>query len=548
MNENLHNNFDDLFKKAQDRLKEKAPDGLWDQLQDRLDELNYKKRKRRIFWWKIAAATIIVAISGTIILKSGWLSGNNKFQQPVSSDRHEIKNAYRDSSKPEEANSTRAEQLLKKDSQNQNIVTAADSIAEVTNESIKGNKKPVTTVANNGITKNLTSVSMKNHSYREKINGTIKDNSIADSKSPSVISKNSNKKIRKPAQTEISPLTGKAIVKKNKKAGNDLFIQNEKSPEKNLSSSNQTKNPIPGDRNKNQTEPVSLNTGAVSNFSGKKNAVELLQSSNSPVNSLSVQLAGRMNGEYPTALPAVNSFRGSKSLFKPYWYITPFYSLHHADYRIGKNLTSDINENDEYELSYSAGIFAGRQLTKRWGIKTGLFYSKIEVLISPHPIYASKQPDGDVAYKYDTYTGYGFIKPDFGLPPSLGDSLNTEESEHNLHIISIPVTATYKIGVKKFSISPSLGFSTNFIAGAKLKTEVSDALNSEMVIIKNLEGMRRIFFGLIADASINYEISPRISATILPSFRYALTPITQSPDVKTYPYSLGIGGGLTFKF
>lgn len=107
---------------------------------------------------------------------------------------------------------------------------------------------------------------------------------------------------------------------------------------------------------------------------------------------------------------------------------------------------------------------------------------------------------------------------------------------------------SYRFEKNKFSISPAVGLSANFITSANVKTEVTDALNKESVSINGLDGMKSFYTGLMADISLQYNYNNKWSFSLLPGFKYALTPITKGNVVKTFPYSFNIGAGITYKF
>ena len=108
--------------------------------------------------------------------------------------------------------------------------------------------------------------------------------------------------------------------------------------------------------------------------------------------------------------------------------------------------------------------------------------------------------------------------------------------------------ASYRFEKNKFSVSPSIGLSANFITSANVKTEVTDALNKEAVTINGLDGMKSFYTGLIADVNLQYNYNSKWSLSLLPGFRYALMPITKGNVVKTFPYSFNMGAGITYKF
>ena len=100
----------------------------------------------------------------------------------------------------------------------------------------------------------------------------------------------------------------------------------------------------------------------------------------------------------------------------------------------------------------------------------------------------------------------------------------------------------------KFSVIPAAGISANFITSATVKTEVTDVLSKEAVNINRLKGMRKLFAGFAGDVNLRYENNNnRWAFNIIPAFKYALMPITKSNAVKTFPYSFGLGAGVTYK-
>ncbi|MBS1973215.1 MAG: outer membrane beta-barrel protein, partial [Bacteroidetes bacterium] len=242
--------------------------------------------------------------------------------------------------------------------------------------------------------------------------------------------------------------------------------------------------------------------------------------------------------------------------FKPYWSVTAFASNDWAQYRLNNDIEDDLgNQRDEdekeeikqhekHEGSFSAGISATWQFSRHLGLKAGLSFSNIEIAISPQEMYAAKNTNGSFAYKYVLSSGYAFVSPGFGLPPAIGDSIKSTEGEHHVQMIGIPLLIAYRLDKKKLSVSPAVGLSATLITSAKVKTEVTDALNREAVTIDGLDGMHNFYAGLVANVSIQYNFNSKWSFSLLPGFTYALTSITKNNVVKTFPYSFNLGGGI----
>ena len=232
------------------------------------------------------------------------------------------------------------------------------------------------------------------------------------------------------------------------------------------------------------------------------------------------------------------------------WTYTPFLSYEWAQYRIDSDLpaVNSIKQGNEHEPSFSTGILLTGQFTEKWMLQSGIVYSNTTIDIAPQKIYAVQSPDGDYAYKYITSAGYGYIRPGFAAPPSLGDSLLTAEAEHTLRHITIPLEIKYRIGRGRLSFIPGAGIAANFLTGTKVETEIKNSTNKEIVTITKLTGTKNLNWSLTADAEMQYQLNNKMSVNLRPAFRYAISSITRNDDFQTFPYAFGIGLGMTFKF
>jgi hypothetical protein len=157
------------------------------------------------------------------------------------------------------------------------------------------------------------------------------------------------------------------------------------------------------------------------------------------------------------------------------------------------------------------------------------------------------QTGGDVSYKYVTSSGYAYIKPGFGTPPVIGDSLTTTEAKHTLQYISVPLIIKHQIGNKKLSVIPGAGIEANFLTSAKVETEIKDASNLETVTLTKLKGTKLFYWSVVAEAELQYSIDKKVLVSLRPAFRYAISPITKNNVVETFPRSFGIGLGIKIK-
>lgn len=236
--------------------------------------------------------------------------------------------------------------------------------------------------------------------------------------------------------------------------------------------------------------------------------------------------------------------------FKPHWLISAVFAYEAAGYKLDSDLPteiSNIKHREIHEPSFSGGILVTRQFTNHWGLQSGLLYTKTEIGIRPQKIYAFLDPAGDVAYKYVTSSGYAYIKPKTGAPPSFGDSVIATEGKHTLRYITVPLTIKYRAGKNKFSFVPGVGIEANSLSSTRVETEIQTPANNEVVFVNKLYGARSFYWSLSADAEIRYELNKKTMLSFHPSFHHSISPINENNIVETFPYSFRWGVGLTFK-
>ena len=508
MDKNLQN-IDEIFNEAHKQFVEQAPDNAWEKLQAGLDKQDADKYKRWSVGWKRTALLLLLLLSGFIIYEKGILKTHN-------GNNENAVNTKLPSQDNSSANST-TKPLNTGTNAGEDNRKVNDSIADISTRINPDNQK-------------------KNHfspyaNYNDSANINPAENFTITA----------NNKIYDKQKTKISIKSG--VPGSDDERGNVVFdksgirIKKWNPTQEQVSSENEIATmEIP---RRILPERITL----------PKTELKLITHPNIIIKQ--------------PLLPAIavntqpNPSKKQNKKFKPYWMFTPFVSIDWGMYQLENDVPDntgnnqdekeEVNKRERHESSYSAGAMITRQFSKHIGVKTGVVFSNTAIAISPEELYAVQQ-NGQIAYKYITSSGYGFIKPGFGLPPVIGDSIKSDEAQHNLQVVSIPLSVSYRIDKKKFSIIPSAGLSANFITSAKVKTEVSDALNRESVNITGLDGMRRFYTGFIADINVQYNINGKLAVNLLPNFKYALSPITKNNVVKTFPYSFGLGAGLTFKF
>jgi hypothetical protein len=509
MDKNLHN-IDRIFSEAHKEFIEDAPADGWEKLQANLDKNDTEKYKRKFIAWKRVAMLLILLFSSFIIYETGIFKISNRDERNIAdtkplvintlsetspgvplnnenntvSEHKKIKNGLAASEKP-----TRPDQL------EDNVISSFDLV--------KNSK--------DDISKEITAVKERSNKYDNQKTNTIVKTRTAESDDEISNGNSTAEEIRliKISNTEKAEL--------NKEVSLTLLETNHRIPAAKIA--------LPG------KDLMVISTPG--------NISELIKT-------------------FTTLNSTTNFYKKENKKFKRFWTATPFVSNDWNMYQLDNDVPDvtgnnqedekvEVSKREKHESSFSTGVIITRQLSTHIGIKTGVIYANTSIAISPQNIYAEPQ-NGQLAYKYITSSGYGFIEPGLGLFPAIEDSIKSTEAEHTLRVISIPFSISYSFNKNRFSFIPSVGLSANFITSAKVKTEVYDAQNSESVEITRLEGTRKFYTGFVGNINIQYRISRNLALNLLPNFKYALSPITKNNVVKTFPYSFGFGAGITFKF
>ena len=510
MDKHLHN-LDDIFNQAHQGMEEEPSAAVWDKLNYELDKKNAEDYRRGFIGWRRIAILLVLLLSGLIL-----------------SEMDIIQSGIHKNDNSQTGNNSQKGNTLSPDTNNADSGYTDKSKDVVTGDNEPGGQETVNNPQSQLPVKSIEKESknfIPQKSYNK--NNNIFENNVAEKKqqlTKEQVADNSTIKIAKNTLT------------KNKKLTNNVGVEIQK-----------------GD--------IDIN-----DESSSLSQVKLTPEMRLPVNRLTVSSL-LINEKKPLTIkppvfaintaPSQNKPDGKKK-FKPYWSLTAYAANDWAHYTLDNDVQDnngqpdndkdEIDSREKHEPSVSAGLMATWQFSKTFALKTGVSYSNTAIGIEPQKMYAVQSPDRGIAYKYITSSGYSYIKPGFGSPPAVGDSLIAANAQHNLQTVSLPVMLQYKIEKKKFAILPSAGIAANFITGANVRTEVEDAFNRENVTIDRLKGLKSFYFSFLADASMQYKLNNRLAFNIMPQVKYALSSITKGNVVKTYPNSFGLGFGITYKF
>ena len=266
------------------------------------------------------------------------------------------------------------------------------------------------------------------------------------------------------------------------------------------------------------------------------------------INSVKVNPAGGFDD--------MRSQPGKKKEQKPLRFsIAAFFSPDIASYHLEEDqhnsqpeTASNIEKAERHEFSSTSGFLFDYSMNKHWLLESGILFSNTNITIQPKTLYAQADNNGNVKFRVNISSGYGFVLPSFQNTPVIGDSIRATAATHKLRYVSIPLALKYTSGKGRIRLESTLGVTINFLARGKLETELQKGLNNEVDILNNIQGLKPVYFSFVTGVGADYRLTKKLSVTLTPTARIALAPINKGGVVKTYPNSLGIAGGLKFRF
>lgn len=228
-----------------------------------------------------------------------------------------------------------------------------------------------------------------------------------------------------------------------------------------------------------------------------------------------------------------------------------FFSPDFASYRLQDDQqnnqaehAAEIEKNEHHEFSSTIGAAIDYRFKKHLIIESGLSFSNTNITVEPKMIYAQAVNGSDIKYRLNTSSGYGYVLPSFNRTPSVGDSLYIFTSTHTLQYISLPVLIKFNIPYKKFDFDLMTGPALNFLIKGKIETSAENSTGNKHEVVRNLYGLKKIYFSELTGIGINYHLTDKIQISFSPTFRYALNSINKNTPVKSFPKSFMLPVGL----
>ena len=526
MKENLQD-IDDLFKKSFDDYTEMPSKNVWDNINKNLDNKNLLTLKRRYAVLKnYAAVLLILLISSTCY----YYAFNKKaITKPFHSN---------EVAKNKAADKFSITKIAGKDS-SKLIANNDKNINSIEPKSVKtlDNSIPFTESADR----------LQTAQYDKKI-----------SKKPTAANNQINKKgLSTPTFEKLMAIYDKVIdenkltqINKNNAFTNDENIEAEKNDALNLSRDNKNNS---GNNYSKKTLPL------VKNETKEKMIADI---NILPFKPIFVKAVPKF---YLAILPglASTSFKLNKrktNLHNNKFSATIYASPETAFDRLEDDQVNDdqmrssinrlpdnrqkIKREEHHSASFSTGILIDYALKNNFSIQSGISFVSKSSETNSKKVFAQKDNDGTIKYLNNCAFGSGFINPTAGTTTQVGDSATADATNNKIMYVGIPLNISYHLKKGKFQISPTVGTSLNFLIKQAMTTGLTDASGTQKQHNNIINGLKSTYINAIVGIDFSYNLSRKISLTLMPVTTLALSAVNQNSMVKSYPNTFGIRGGL----
>ncbi len=241
---------------------------------------------------------------------------------------------------------------------------------------------------------------------------------------------------------------------------------------------------------------------------------------------------------------------GKTSKFSISVYFTPQvysgYKLTSNDATAGQ-YENTIQNGEKQKFSYSAGIKAEYALSKHFSIGVGIAYQSYSFQIAPSTLYAKTQSDGQVGYSIVSSSGV-IDCPYYGTT-WIGDSIKMNATSSRSYL-SIPVQLKYfLLKITKLNLYAAGGIGVNITVGTKTQMSWQDSWQTQGAsTVTSVEGLQKMYYSYSFGAGLDYSIFKHISIYAEPVVHGSITAINKNTPVISYPYLLGLTGGITYHF
>lgn len=238
-----------------------------------------------------------------------------------------------------------------------------------------------------------------------------------------------------------------------------------------------------------------------------------------------------------------------------------------SDYVYSADITTNYEQdysNERPLMSYSTGVNVGYKVSKRWHIQSGIYFSEIGFVSENVNVFDYQSLDSPNETTYNLNTSAGNVRI-VGTTTDLVEIINqTDAVNQPLYIggevsviqssvvadfiqtfsyYEIPMVVNYKLIDRKLSMNLSGGMSANILSGNKTYVK-NDAERKELD--GEAQDLKNASYNGIVGFGFEYPLVAKLNFNLQPTFRYSLSPLSETGNV--HPYSFGVYTGIKYVF
>jgi hypothetical protein len=211
-----------------------------------------------------------------------------------------------------------------------------------------------------------------------------------------------------------------------------------------------------------------------------------------------------------------------------------------------------LDANEEALMSYAGGVNVDLALNKRWGLQSGMYYSRIGQINSDALEY-TVDSKGDILYAIHTSTGSinlvlenvpDRLRVTYDDKDSIVDNSGLASVEQNFDLFEVPFLLKYKMLDRKFSINLSGGLSPAYVVQNNTYLKIDD----EKINVGDSPNLNSVLVNTSIGLGLEYKAFKKLSISLEPTFKYSLVPLNKNSQFFYHPYYMSWFTGIKYRF